>query len=73
MPPKKTREQKDAAAAKKAEQRAAKREAQTSEETRAELERLAQQQRELRDRGLETPLSRNRESVRLETANNSVK
>ena len=73
MPPKKTREQKDAAAAKKAEQRAAKRDAQTAEETSAELERLAQQQRELRDRGFQTPLSRNRASDRLDTANNSLK
>ncbi len=42
MPPKQSRQQKDATAAKKAEQRAAKRNAQTAEETRAELDRLAQ-------------------------------
>ncbi len=60
MPPKKTRAQKDAAAAKKAEQRAAKRDAQTAEETRDELERLAQQQRQLR--AVQTPLDRRRTS-----------
>jgi hypothetical protein len=73
MPPKQTRAQKDAAAAKQAERRRAQREAQTAEETRAELDRLAQQKRELRDRGLETPLSRKRESDRLDSVNNSVK
>ena len=65
MPPKQSRQQKDAAASKKAEQRAAKRNAQTAEETRAELDRLAHQQRVIRERGLLTPLSRNRESERL--------
>ena len=39
MPPKQTRAQKDAAAAKQAERRRALREAQTAEETRAELDR----------------------------------
>ncbi len=72
MPPKQTRRaQKDAAAAKQAERRRATREAQTEEETRAELDRLAQQQRELR--ALQTPLSRNRASDRLDNANNSLK
>jgi hypothetical protein len=71
MPPKQSRQQKDAAAANKAEQRAAKREAQTAEETRAELERLAQQQRQLRN--LQTPLDRRRTSDRLDTAYNSLK
>ena len=71
MPPKQSRQQKDAAAAKKAEQRAAKRDAQTAEETSAELERLAQQQRQLRN--LQTPLDRRRTSDRLDTAYNSLK
>jgi hypothetical protein len=73
MPPRQTRAQKDAAAAKQAERRRALREAQTADETRAELDRLAQQQRELRDRGVQTPLSRNRASDRLDSVNNSVK
>ena len=58
MPPKKTRAQKEAAAVKQAERRAAKRDAQTAEETRDELERLAQQQRHLR--AVQTPLDRRR-------------
>ena len=73
MPPKQTRAQKDAAAAKQAERRRAIREAQTEEETRAHLDRLAQQQRELREKALQTPLSRNRVSDRLDNANNSLK
>ena len=73
MPPRQTRAQKDAAAAKQAERRRALREAQSAEETRAELNRLAQQQRQLRDRGVQTPLSRNRASDRLDTAFNSLK
>jgi hypothetical protein len=71
MPPKKTRAQKDAAAAKQAERRRAIREAQTEEETRAELERLAQQQRELR--ALQAPVDKRRTSDRLDNANNSLK
>ena len=71
MPPKQTRAQKDAATAKQAERRRALREAQTVEETRAELDRLAQQQRELR--ALQTPLNRCRASDRLDNANNSLK
>jgi hypothetical protein len=71
MPPKKTRAQKDAAAAKQAERRRAIREAQTEEETRAELERLAQQQRELR--ALQTPVDRRLLSDRMDNANNSLK
>jgi hypothetical protein len=65
MPPKQSRQQKVAAAANKAEQRAAKREAQTAEETRAELERQL--------RNLQTPLDRRRTSDRLDTAYNSLK
>ncbi len=56
MPPKQTRQQKDAAAEKRAQQRAAKRDAQTAEETRAHLDRLAEQQRILR--AARTPSSR---------------
>ena len=66
MPPKQSRAQKDAAAAKQAERRRAFREAQTAEETRAELDLLAQQQRVLRSK--QTPLDRRRASERLEIA-----
>jgi hypothetical protein len=68
MPPKQTSEQKAAAAAKQAESRRAIREAQTAEKTQANLDRLDQQKRDLRERALLTPLSRNRASDRLENA-----
>jgi hypothetical protein len=60
MPPKQTSEQKAATAAKQAESRRAK--------TQANLDRLDQQKRDLRERALQTPLSRNRASDRLENA-----